>query len=98
MDEKALKSKEFKKLYAAMASLESPTEAKKFLRDICTISELTAISERLQVAEMVVARVPYRKINQLTGVSTATITRVAHWLKHGLGGYQIILNRLKSNQ
>ena len=27
--------------------------------------------------------------------STATITRVAHWLHHGKGGYKLILERLK---
>jgi uncharacterized protein YerC len=36
---------------------------------------------------------PYREIHDITGVSTATITRIAQWLKHGTGGYQEALDR-----
>ena len=37
-------------------------------------------------------KIPYREIAK-TGASTATITRVAHWLHHGMGGYKLILER-----
>ncbi len=95
MNEKELNTTQMKQLFQAMSRIETPAEAKNFLRDVCTLSELKAMAERLQVAEMVDQETPYRKINKETGVSTATITRVAHWLHHGLGGYKMMLDRLK---
>jgi uncharacterized protein YerC len=38
----------------------------------------------------------YAEISRRTGASTATITRIASWLHHGEGGYQSMLDRLKS--
>ena len=53
------------------------------------------MSERLQVVKQVESKIPYRKIAENTGASTATITRVAHWFHHGMGGYKLVLERLK---
>lgn len=89
-----MNNRDMKELFAAIAALESPAECKKFMRDLCTLSELNALSERLQVAKQVKAKVPYREIARVTGSSTATITRVAHWLHNGAGGYELILHRL----
>lgn len=89
-----LNNKTMKNLFKAISSLESPNEAKKFMRDLCTISELQAMAERLQVVQEIGKGISYRKINEKTGVSTATITRVAYWLHHGMGGYQMMLKRL----
>lgn len=85
-----------KNLFKAISKIETEGEAKKFFRDLCTISELTAMSERFEVVQQVTEGIPYRTINKKTGVSTATITRVAHWLHHGMGGYKLVLDRMKS--
>ena len=90
-----MNSSAMKQLFKAVSKIETEGEAKKVLRDLCTISELTAMAERLEVARQVDEKIPYRKINKNTGVSTATITRVAHWLHHGMGGYELIIKRLK---
>jgi uncharacterized protein YerC len=37
----------------------------------------------------------YGDISRRTGASTATITRIASWLKHGEGGYREMLDRLR---
>lgn len=78
---------EGKKLAQAFLKLNKTEEVEWFLRDVCTISELQAMTERYQVAQLVKEGVAYRKIAEQTGVSTTTITRVAHWMKHGEGGY-----------
>lgn len=90
-----LKTKETESLFQAVLALESELEVELFMRDLCTISELKAMAERWNVAQQVDKKVPYRKINVDTGSSTATITRVAHWLHHGMGGYRLMLDRLK---
>lgn len=90
------KSKQLEELYEAILQLQSAGECKKFFRDLCTVSELETFAERFQVVKMVDEAVPYREISKKTGSSTATITRVAHWLHHGKGGYKLILDRLKA--
>ena len=94
MRESLLRSKEMRELSQAILQLETVDECKKFLRDLCTLSELEAMVERLQVAKRVFAGEKYREINKKTGSSTATITRVAYWLHHGTGGYKLILKRI----
>jgi TrpR-related protein YerC/YecD len=89
MNEKTLQS-----LYKAITKLESTSECAEFFRDLCTVNELKAMSERWEVAQKVNKGTPYRQIAEETGASTATITRVAHWLHHGMGGYQHMLKKL----
>ena len=81
-------------LFEAILTLESREECARFLRDLCTLGELKAMTERWQVAKQVDQAIPYRTIRENTGASTATITRVAHWLHHGEGGYRLVLDRL----
>ena len=82
-------------LFSAILSLKNPAECEKFFQDVMTISELQAITERFRVArELYTTDKSYRQINQDTGVSTATITRVSQWMKNGLGGYKLVLERL----
>lgn len=88
--------KHVRQLYEAILELKTLDECKSFFRDLCTLSEISAMAERFQVAKLLQHRVPYREICKRTGSSTATITRVAHWLKHGKGGYELILERLKN--
>lgn len=83
-------------LYRAILKLKTVSECYKFFRDLCTLAELRAIAERFEVVQLIVQGVSYRTIARKTGVSTATVTRIAHWLYHGEGGYQIILKRLKN--
>lgn len=82
-------------LYKAVLHLKSVPECRKFFRDLCTLSEIQDMCERFAVVCRVDKGVPYREIAEETGVSTATITRVAQWLNHGEGGYRLILDRLK---
>ena len=72
---------------------ETPEEVERFLRDLCTIAELEAIGHRWAVAQLADRGLPYLEISQRTGASTTTVTRVAHWLRHGEGGYRLALDR-----
>ena len=85
-------------LFQAIMSLQSIEECEKFFRDVLTVSELQAMTERYTVARKLFAQTQtYRQINKETGVSTATITRVADWLKNGMGGYRLVLERFANN-
>jgi len=84
-----------KELVDAIRALKSRTELEAFLRDLCTLGELEAIANRWQVARLVHKGLPYTEIAEKTGASTATVTRVAHWLNHGEGGYRIAIDLAK---
>ena len=84
---------ETEELFVAILSLRTPEEAAAFFRDLCTLSELEAMAHRWQVARLVDAGLPYQAVASQTGASTTTVTRVAHWLRHGEGGYRLALER-----
>ena len=85
-----------KELFDAILSLETPEETESFFRDLCTLSELEAMAHRWQVARLLEQGLPYLEIAERTGASTTTVTRVAHWLRHGEGGYRQALDRATS--
>ncbi|MGE5403815.1 MAG: YerC/YecD family TrpR-related protein [Candidatus Saccharibacteria bacterium] len=82
-------------LIKALKVLQTEEEIYRFLDDICTISELEAIAQRLQVARLLARQETYNKIAAQTGASTATISRVKKYLVYGAGGYELVLTRLK---
>jgi TrpR-related protein YerC/YecD len=81
-------------LFATIDSLRNRGELEDFMRDLCTIQELETLAHRWQVAKLVNEGLPYLEIAQRTGASTATVTRVANWLRHGEGGYETALQRI----
>ena len=87
-------SKSVKDLVKALLSLKNPDEAERFLRDLLTIGEIDEFARRLQMARMIQDGIPYLDIANKLKVSTTTVSRVALWLKHGRGGYALILHRL----
>jgi len=89
------RTSEIKDLCETIVSLKTADEAERFLRDLCTISELEAMAHRWQAARLVDEGRPYLEVSKTTGASTATVTRVAHWLRYGEGGYRLALDRRK---
>jgi TrpR-related protein YerC/YecD len=81
-------------LAEALISLRTADEAQRFLRDLCTLPELEALTHRWQTVRLLEERVPYLAIAERVPTSTATVTRVAQWLRHGTGGYRIALERV----
>jgi TrpR-related protein YerC/YecD len=81
-------------LVDAIVRLEDREEAERFLRDLCTLTELRDMSQRWAVVRLLDQGKHYAEISRETGASTATITRIASWLHHGEGGYQAMLRKL----
>ena len=79
----------------AFLAMRNPDELKRFLRDLCTLSELEALAHRWQTARLVDQGVAYHEIAHRVPTSTATVTRVAQWLRHGAGGYRLALERTR---
>ena len=81
-------------LFRTIVRLKDPDECAYFFRDLCTLTELKAMAERWEIVGLLEHEIPYRRISQLTGASTATVTRIAHWVKYGEGGYRMMLERV----
>ncbi len=86
--------KDRSELFRAILDLRNIEECNRFFGDLCTPAELAAMADRWRVAKLVDQGVPYREINERTGVSTATVTRVARALSYGQNGYRLALDRL----
>ena len=95
MERELKKDPRVKELFEVIVHLEDPVECARFFRDLCTLTELKAMAERWQVVQLVSEEIPYREISERTGASTATITRIARWLKYGEGGYRFMLERVR---
>ena len=79
----------------AMLVVRTQDEAQRFLRDLCTLPELEALAHRWQTVLLLDEGVSYVEIAERVPTSTATVTRVAQWLRHGTGGYALVLDRVK---
>ncbi len=83
-----------RQLIEAFLALKNEDEAKRFLRDLMTEGEIEEFANRLETASLLSKDVQYNAISESTGLSSATIARIAKWLKGSLGGYRLIIARL----
>ncbi|NJD27064.1 MAG: hypothetical protein FIA92_02065 [Chloroflexi bacterium] len=97
MERDSWRTPETEALFAAVLRLETTDEAARFFRDLCTLRELHDLANRWQVARLLDEGLHYAEIAERTGASTATITRIATWLRHGEGGYRLLLDRTRAN-
>jgi TrpR-related protein YerC/YecD len=82
-------------LFESILSLQNLDECYAFFDDLCTVNELKSLAQRLEVARMLRAGYTYNQIEESTGASTATISRVKRCLHYGNDGYQLVLDRIK---
>ena len=85
----------FDNLFRAILSLQTQEECYRLFEDICTMKELEAISQRLEVAALLTAGKNYNNVSESTGASSATISRVNRCLQYGDGGYRMVLSRME---
>ncbi len=85
---------DFKMLCSALAAMQTEAEVSALLDDLCTVQELEALSQRIHVAILLSRGMNYSEINRITGVSSATISRVNKCLNYGSGGYKSALERI----
>jgi TrpR-related protein YerC/YecD len=82
--------------FQAVLSLENIEECYRFFEDICTVNEIKAFAQRLEVARMLMEKKTYHEIAERTHASTATISRVNRALIYGADGYKAVLLKVKN--
>ena len=96
--ESRLKNQDIDELFEVILTLRDQEDCYRFFEDICTINEIHAIAQRLQVAKLLSEKRTYAEIEALTKASTATISRINKCLVYGADGYRRVLERLKENE
>jgi TrpR-related protein YerC/YecD len=91
---KNVKKERYLNLYKAILTLQTVDECMKFFDDLCSVTELKAMEQRYQVAELLSQGHIYNSILDQTGASSATISRVNRSLQYGADGYAIAFERL----
>lgn len=91
-----LRTPDVEALLEALGTLESADERFAFLQDVATIREIKDFAQRLEVARMLDAGEHYTRIQEITGASSTTISRVSRSLNYGAEGYRLVLDRLGS--
>lgn len=81
-------------LYESLLQLNNVEECRRFMEDLCTVTELKAMRQRVEVAMYLREGMIYQDILKKTGASSATISRVNRCLQYGADGYQTVLPRL----
>ena len=85
-------------MYRAILTLKTVEECKKFFDDLCSISELRAMEQRFQVAELLNQGMIYNDILEQTGASSATISRVNRSLRYGNDSYTEVFRRMMEQE
>ena len=75
--ESKFKNDDIDELFRAVLLLEDEEDCYRFFEDICTINEIHAIAQRLQVAKLLSENRTYNEIESITKASTATISRIS---------------------
>ena len=89
-----IRGEQIDQLFQAILELKDIEECYKFFDDLCTMSEVQSLAQRLDVAHKLKLKKTYDSIQQETGASTATISRIRRCVDYGSGGYNLILDRL----
>lgn len=81
-------------LCQAVLTLKTVEECYRFFEDVCTIGEVKAMAQRLEIARLLYTGHTYDEVAQRVRASSATISRVRRFLEYGADGYQLVLTRL----
>ena len=98
MYQSKMKSEETDHLFKAILFLKNEEECYRFFDDLCTFSEIEAMSQRFEVASLLADGKTFTQISQKIGVSSTTITRVNKCLCYGADGYKLLLDREKEEK
>ena len=96
--ESKFKRDDIDELFDAVLTLESREDCYRFFEDVCTVNEIHAIAQRLQVAKLLSEKKTYNEIEDATKASTATISRINKCLIYGADGYRRVLERMKKKK
>ena len=85
-------------LFDAILTLQDREECYRFFDDLCTVKEISDMSQRLEAAKLLLEGKTYEQIVKSAEIITATISRINRCIQYGAGGYQTIIQRLEESK
>lgn len=85
-------------LFEAISTLKTKEEYYAFFEDLCTVNEVLSLAQRIEVAQKLEEGSTYLEVTNITGASTATISRVNRMLNYGTDGLKTALERIKEQE
>ena len=90
-----LRDKHMDQLFRAILDLQDLDQCYALFSDLCTVNELLAMKQRFWVARLLKEGYIYSDIVEITGASTATISRVKRALfDNDTYGYSLVLDKM----
>ena len=83
---------EIEMLYELISSISNKDDCRVLFEDLCTYKEIDAMAQRLHAARLLMDGVTYEQIIEMTGISSATLSRVNKCVKYG-AGYKKLLSK-----
>lgn len=96
--EEVFEQSEVRQLMQAFLTLRTEEDIRSFLTDLCTPREIWDFAQRLEVARHLDVGESYASVQERTGVSSTTVSRVSKTLSEGEGGYQRVFERLDEGE
>lgn len=90
-----MKRKDYSELYTEILKLETLEECEIFFDDLCAITELDAMLQRIRAAKMLLEDKTFQEVTKETKISSATLARISKCIKYGDGGYKRIIEKKK---
>ena len=81
-------------LYKAILEIKDEDECRRFFQDLCSMTELSAMEQRFEVARLLYQGRVYTEILGQTGASSATISRVNRSLNYSADGLRDLFARM----
>ena len=92
------KNKDIQRLIDAFTNIDNNEDMESFLADLCSVGELTAMSERLKIASKLKNGEMYSDIASSMDVSATLIAKVDDVLKSGGKGFDIALEAIEKDE
>ena len=83
------------RLLDGVLTLKTREEAYCFFEDLCTLKELSDMTQRFEIAEMLIRGSSCKETSDKARVSSTTVCRVKKALDYGEEGYKTVFSRLE---
>lgn len=90
MNGKAIDAEMLEELYDVLVRVNSREDCEALLDDLCTIKEIRNMAQRIRAARLLIEGKSYQQVIEMTGISSATLSRVSRCVQYG-DGYKSIL-------
>ena len=84
-------------LCRAIARLDNPIDAARFLKDLLSAQEAEMLAKRFKAAELLIDGYTYTQIMKVLKIGKSTISRVHEWVKLEGDGFRLALEKIKGS-